>query len=185
MRTVDIALSAGVTHQQGWTGRLFRLMSTTAACNVRMMKGGRIVYEARGVQAGFWCEPEGGFDGVDIDSATAQTVTIAYTDGRGGYDRSAGVVEIQRSVNFFTPVTGTVGTTTATLRVANTARKGFIVRASISNTAPVYIGVGSVGVGTGVELQPGDVWIEKETVLQAIYAISTAANQTVYTIEAY
>lgn len=94
MRTIPVELTAGVTARLEVVGRYFRLMSTVGPVAVDMMNRGRVVYEASNVQAGFWAIPEGGFDAIQITSATTQNVQIAVTNGNGGYDRSAGDVSI-------------------------------------------------------------------------------------------
>lgn len=98
MRTQPVVLAAGIVSEIALAARYFRLMATTGPVDVSLMQKGRVVYEAINVEAGFWAIPDGGFDGARITSATSQTIQIASTLGNGGYDRSAGSVQITNAV---------------------------------------------------------------------------------------
>lgn len=81
-------------------GRHFRLIEVGAGqyVNVTLFRNGLSVYEAEGVESGFWAEPDGGFDRWQITSQYMQPVKVAITAGRGGYDRVAQNVNVQGQI---------------------------------------------------------------------------------------
>lgn len=98
MRTIPLVLAAATPKAYPLFGRYFRLVETTSPVDVNLMRRGAVVYEAVGVEAGFWSIPDGGFDEIAVVSAAPQTIKIGATQGNAGYDRSAGSVQITSGI---------------------------------------------------------------------------------------
>jgi len=75
----------------------------------------------------------------------------------------------------------TVGISAAPLDSASTATAfhGIAVKALTSNTDTVFVGIGSITTGTGLELNPGEGVTFEYNSLANIYGISDTAAQKV------
>lgn len=146
-------------------GKYFRLMVTSAPVSVDFRKAGRSIGEsAENVQAGYYAEPADGYEGFTIQSATAQTATVAISDGLGGYDRTVGDVTILGVAAVSVSNTGGAFSTTAPavtnvdsqVLAANAVRRYLMVQ-NQDSTANVYLrfgGAANVGAGS-IKLPPG------------------------------
>lgn len=186
MRTLKQTFAAAGTWQVLETARHFRLIGVGAnqTVDVRLYRMGSVVYEATGVEGGFWAEPENGFDRWEVTSATAQTVTVATTNGRGGYDRVAqtisvtGAIKLQQSTAITDLAPVTVGTAAVQLVAADSTRTG--VRIFNNGSAEIYIGGAGITTANGaVKVPPTGIWNEDNVAGAALYAISSAAGQNV------
>jgi hypothetical protein len=138
VRTLSLSFSAGEMKSLSIPGKYFRILnSLTSSVDAEFFLNNRTVGE-RGyaVDAGYFSIPENGFDRVDITSSSAQTVKIAVSQGRGGYERTVGTVDI----NSMPAVSGTVGVSNfpATQTVAGTV--------GVSNFPATQTVAGTVGV---------------------------------------
>ncbi len=185
MRTQNLIFSAAGSASFYGVGRYFRLIDVTvSAVDVNIKRNGAVIYAAYGVGAGFWSEPENGFDEVEIVSAAAQTVTVAMTNGRGGYDKPAsslaltGGVYLAQSSTIVDLAPVTVNTSAVIIAAASGSRRQ--VRIKNDGTDAIYIGSSGVTTANGAaKIQPGQLWVEDAAAAANIYAISATAGQSV------
>lgn len=169
-------------------GQLFRIIQTDGGepVDITFYRGGSSVAQATGMEAGFFAKPQGGFDRVDITSATAQTVKVLIMDGDGGYDRF--IVDINSSIGDIGVTVAQAGTVTdvapVTVGVAATA----LVAASATRkalrfyndgAAVIYLGGAAVTTANGaIKVAPGQLWLESDGAAAAWYGISGTAGQS-------
>lgn len=93
MELVSFTFAAGETKRFERAGRYLEIIDATAAVNISLTdeSGGAVDY-ATGALSGLYME--GAFSAITIYSATAQTVELLITDGRGGSRRQPGNVRI-------------------------------------------------------------------------------------------
>lgn len=87
----------GIGEQVEWRrpGNMFRIISATYPVTVELIQGGSVLDEkAESVDTGFWTIPAGGFEGIRITSAQAQTVVFAISSRESGYDKVFGSVQV-------------------------------------------------------------------------------------------
>lgn len=95
MKTISEVFGVGETKKFAVPGRYFRVLTSTGPVDVEFFNGGKPNGEkALAVEAGFYAMPPDGFVEIAITSPTAQTVKFAISLGFGGYDRSAGDVNV-------------------------------------------------------------------------------------------
>lgn len=195
MRTLSELFTAAETKQFTVPGIYFRLLGTTGPVDVVFVRhGARVGESASQVEAGYYALPEGGFDRIEITSATAQTVKFAISRGRGGYDRTIGSVDvlslppvtISGTPNVKTALATTiddvaavaVGVAATLLLAADATRRA--VRVLNNGTADIYLGGAGVTTANGcIKLVPGALWVEDDAPGAAWYAISGTAGQNV------
>lgn len=183
--TLSQQLTAGQVWQLQTGGSYFRLVSAPAAVNVDFYRAGAKISQAVGMDTGFYCMPEGGFDRVDIASPTAQTVKIMLLDGDGGYDRfnvditsALANLAIAQAVAVTDAAAVSVGVAATLLVAANSARKG--LRLTNAGSAVVYLGGAGVTVAGGaISIAAGQTWLENEAAPAAWYGISGTAAQSI------
>lgn len=187
MRTYDKTFTGAEATPFAIPGRYFRLMlvPTGNTVDVNLYRNGSIVYEAKGVEAGFYAIPKDGFDRFEIVSTVAQTIKFAISDGYGGYDRTVGSVAISGGVSIVRGATlghaanANVGLSAGQVLSALAGTKAAYFRADAANTAPIYLGGSGVTTANAViRLNPGDVYIDDTIAEAQWWAISTAAAQT-------
>lgn len=181
----------------GVQGQLFRLINTDDGepVDVTFYRGGSIVASAVGMESGFYAKPAGGFDRVDITSATAQTVKVLVMDGDGGYDRfivdiasSIGEIGVTLSGDAFVTIKQgatiadtaavAVGVAATALLAASATRKS--ARFYNAGTADVYLGGAAVTTANGcIKIEAGQTYIENDAAGAAWYGISGTAGQSV------
>lgn len=154
------------------TASYFRLMESVEAVNIRFFNQGRAVYEATNIEAGFYAEPSGGFDAVEIETITnPQLVKIARSDGTGGYDRYTGTVNLAMATSILNTGVVNVATASTLLTAANNKRKG--IRFLNSGSTVLYVGGAGIDVVNGcLKINPGEVLFESEAPGAAWYAVS-------------
>ena len=143
-------------------GNFFEILSTTAGVTVTFLKNGSSIDEtADGVLAGFSSEPERtgdgiAFDTVRIHSATAQTIQVAVSRGRGRFNRISGSVSVDEGTAFndFADVSATAGAATQVL-ADDTTRKGAIIYNG-STTVTLRVGGSTVTAARGHPIPPGN-----------------------------
>lgn len=174
MQTFDKTFTAGETqHFPG--GFQFFLLESGADVDIifydRMRKK---IGEAKGIESGFNLKKKDGFSGVDMTSATVQTVKvwIGY-DSESDYAPSQEVA-IPSPESFESIADVTVGSGTEIL-AANSNRKEAIIAALSSNALVVRIGDSGVAVGNGLELSPGQSVVL--TTQAAIYGQSSGSQK--------
>lgn len=178
MQSITFELTASATQRREVAGNYFRLRAASAV-NVRLLLRGRVVYEASGVDAGLWAEPESGFDCIEMDAATTQTVLAFISRGRGGYDRSQGDVNVVRGTGVQSFTVSTVGTTAADFITAASGRMRLIFAADMANTGTIFLGrAPNLTLATGaIRLEPGDAYITDVSAEATWTAIATVAGQ--------
>lgn len=188
MRTYDKQFTAAGTAIFALAARYFRLMSVAVGqvVNVNLYRNGTIVYEAVGVETGFYSVPKEGFDRVEITTAVAQTVKFAVSDGFGGYDKTTDAVSVVGNVSVVPVAGGTIANgaavavgTAAVVAAASGGRRAIYFRAAPTNTDAIYLGSSAVTVANAaIKLNPGDTYIEDNMAAAAWYAISSTAAQS-------
>lgn len=169
-------LSQIIDPSQPWklmgTAAYFRLMESLEPVNVRLFNMGRVVYEAMNIEAGFYTEPSGGFDAVEVIATNnPQLVKIATSDGKGGYDRYTGTVNMATASSILNTGVVNVATAATLLVTANAKRKG--IRFLNSGATVVYVGGAGINLVNGcVKLNAGEILFESEAPSAAWYAVS-------------
>ena len=181
MNTYEMTLAANAVWVLDSPGDYFRLLDSTAVCDVQLTRSGVPRAESKAVLAGLWLRPDGGFTGIRIQNgATSQTIKIGIANGAAGYDRlqiSGGVVFQQGgTITDAAPVS--VGTSATLLCAADSVRES--CRFTNAGTADVYIGGAGVTTANGAtKIAPGAMWIERDGSPAAWYGISGTAGQSV------
>jgi hypothetical protein len=75
-------------------------------------------------------------------------------------------------------LSGQVTVTTSVAQLSNVAAHCVCLKASVSNTANVYVGPSGTTASTGMELAPGDALCTSASNLNQYYAISGSGSQT-------
>jgi len=163
-------------------GKYFRIIEADGVVDVRIYRGSYPIAESIAVGVGFWMSPAGGFDRVDIVSATTQTVKVAISDGEGGYDAMTIVGDVKASpkqgteINQFAPVTVTHEATL--LAAADPLRRELRIKNDGPNA--VYLGGATVtAAGSPVKIEAGAMWIEASAAAAEWRAIGANANLVV------
>lgn len=187
MRTITHNAVAGSAVKFHEIGNYFHLLETDSAVDVRFYKNGAIFAEAIGMEGGFFSQPAGGFDAIELVSAGAQTIKFAISDGTGGYNRTTGTVQVsnlETRQGAFTQGAEIVTNASAELVAANAARRLLIVQ---NNDAAGNIFITTDGsaatVANGIKIAPGglillDVYCPTGAI-NAIGDIAVNANVTV------
>lgn len=178
MQTISIALSAGVPVTVFNVNEYFHLLETTAGVNIDFLRNGQIFASASSMEGGFFSRPANGFTSLIFTSATAQTIKIATASGAGGYQRTAGTVNVINTqgsiISDATPVT--VGVTATPVAAATPTTKS--IRFFNNGTADIFLGgAGVTTINGAIKLPPGGLYIESESAAAAWYAISGIAGQ--------
>lgn len=177
------AIDAGKTWQLQTGGNYFRLVSCPDPVDVKFFKASAEVASAVQMDTGFWLKPSGGFDRVEITSATGQTVKIMIIDGDGGYDHfnvdltGSAVIAIKQAatVNDIAPVN--IGIAATAIVAADATRQG--LRLTNAGTVDIFIGSAGVTVANGaVKIAPGQTWVEDDAAPAAWYGIASIAAQS-------
>lgn len=155
-------------------GKYFRILSSLASTvDAEFFLNNLTVGEkAYAVDAGYYAVPENGFDRIDITSNSAQLIKIAVSQGRGGYDRTVGTVDINSMPavsglvdvnNFpivnsaFGHVLATVTTASAQVLAANIDRRFlFVQNNNAVGTIFLRLDGGASNTTTGIHLKPGE-----------------------------
>lgn len=154
------------------TGRYIRLMESVGPVNLRVIRQGRVVYDAQAVEAGFYTMPDGGFDAVEVMTmAGPQLVKVAISDGDGGYDRYTGTVNLATATVIGNTGPVPIGVYSTLLVAANAKRKG--IRFLNSGTTIVYLGGVGIDLVNGcLKIAPGEMLLEAEAPSAAWYGVS-------------
>jgi hypothetical protein len=128
MKTKYLTLAAGQTIHVDDIASYFHLLETSAPVNIFLLRDGGIFDEATDIEYGYFAEPEQGFTGIEIYSATAQTIKIATARGRGGYNRVVGAVSLIHTQGTFTQVQKSVTNANQVVLAANADRKYLLIQ---------------------------------------------------------
>jgi hypothetical protein len=172
MRTLTQLIENGTPWRLYGTGSYFRVLESVEPVNVRMMRLGRVVYEAQGVEAGFFTAPSGGFDAVEVGTTlNPQRVKVAVSDGTGGYDRYTGTVNMATASSIVNTGVKSVAVVATPLIPADGKRKG--IRFLNSGATVVYLGGAGIDLVNGcLKLGPGELLFESEAPSAAWFAVS-------------
>lgn len=185
MRQYIQAMGAASTWPLQTMGNYFRLVSCPSPVDIKFYRNGTEVASATQMDTGFYMKPAGGFDRVDITSATAQTVKIMILDGDGGYDHfnvditsALANLRIEQASTVTDLAAVNVGVAATALVAADATRKA--IRFTNAGTVDVYIGSAAVTVAGGaVKIPAGGTWIEDQAAPAAWYGISGTAAQSI------
>lgn len=158
MRTITLNAGAGSSTKFYQLGNYFHLLETAGAVDINFYKRGAIFAEARGMEAGFYAEPKGGFDEIEIVSASAQAIKFAISDGTGGYNRTTGTVSLSGQQGVFAQAAHTVTNASGQLLAAKANRRTLLVQ---NNHAAGNIFVTTDGsaatASNGIKITPGSL----------------------------
>ena len=154
------------------TGRYIRLMESVGPVNLRVIRQGRVIYDAQAVEAGLYTMPEGGFDAVEVMTlGEPKLVKVAISDGDGGYDRYTGAVNLATATAIANTGPVPIGVETTLLVAGNAKRRG--IRFLNSGTTIVYLGGVGVDLVNGcLKIKPGEMLLESEAPSAAWYGVS-------------
>jgi len=176
MNTFDITFTAGQTvHLPG--GHQFHILDADLALSLVFYgPNNQRLESGSGLKAPFRTQFKERFLGVDVTSASSQTVKLGITDGDAQYMRNAGDVDADISAATFEHLTTiTIATvTSALIAAANSDRKEIVITALSSNPDTVYLGGSGVGDEQGIPLEPGDDYAL--TTRGAIYGYNSGAS---------
>lgn len=177
------AIAAGRTWQLQTGGDYFRLVSCPDPVDVKFFRAGQEVASATQMDTGFYLKPAGGFDRIDIQSATAQTIKIMVLVGDGGYDRfnvdfsGAATISVKQGTTINDLPAVNIGIAATAIVAADATRKA--LRMKNAGTADIYIGSAAVTVAAAaIKIAPGETWIEDQAAPAAWYGISGVAAQS-------
>lgn len=186
MQTYTEDFTAGQVKKWTDAGNYLRIMKASAPVDVRLYRGGRVLAIAEQVNASFYAKPEGGFDAVELVSATAQTVKIGIADGEGGENVLSGTVSIQNNNGALSNTQKTVTNASAQLLAANANRRYLLIQ-NKDTAGKVYVNLGGAAatVGNGLLIPPGGSYVaEIFAPTGAIFAIGDiASNANVVVVE--
>ncbi len=157
MRTISYTFAAGETKVLNIFGAYFRILSGLAL-DINFMRNNAFIGEnAVAVDAGYFSQPQGGFDRLDIKSASAQTIKIAVSMGQGGYDiPPTGLVTISNVNGGFTQAQATVTNLNMVMIAANTARRYLLIQNNDLASALRVAVDGTAATATrGIRVAPG------------------------------
>lgn len=181
MSTYSQTIQAGKSWDIGIPGDLIRIISVTGPVDLTVKNNGLPISKATGVLEGYWSKPPGGFNGMLIESATTQTVTVAIVAGEAGYDRAAGVISVANipaTGGAYTNTQKTVTNASAQLLPANSGRRNLLIQnKSLAGSVWLAFGVAAT-TANGVKLGPGGVYEAPGFYLPTndIYAIGDIAS---------
>jgi hypothetical protein len=195
MQTYTQTFAGVSTWEINAPGRYFTLMACSAACTIKLFKGGRMLDfgEIKNVLSGIEIggQNEGvDFDRVQITTSTADTVTIGIGNGQVRYNRGAATVDVNTQVpartGAITQAAVTVTSTAAALLAANTNRFYLLIQ-NKDLTGNIWINfAGTATTANGVKIVPGGFFaMDAATVsTQAISAIGDiASNANIVVVE--
>jgi hypothetical protein len=183
MRTLEIAIEAGGRVPFQVNGDFFYLKETTSAVDIEFQQLGATKYEARGVEFGYHTRPDGGFDGLVFTSALAQTITVFYGSGDGGYDRITGSVQIIGQQGAITQESFSLTNAVQTLVAARATGKYTLIqnndaaqsmRVTIDGSDPTAIKGFRIQPGLSMELHAYQTTGDIKAIMEA--ATATANN---------
>lgn len=161
INSFSVTLTAGVPARINVGGAFFRLL-TGSGVDVSFLHGGARLGSATGMNGGFYARSKDGesFDGVELLSATGQTVDLLIGEAEAG---AASAVSISGGVETFdrnyTPVDAyayaTVGTTSAMALAARANRRFLIVQNQGATDLYMNYGFLPALIGLCLKLTPG------------------------------
>lgn len=179
MRTLSQIVYPNQSFWLHGTGRYIRLMESVGPVNLRVIRQGRIVYDAQAVEAGFYTMPDGGFDAVEIMTlGDPQLVKVAISDGDGGYDRYTGTVNMATATSIINTGVKPVAIAATLVVAADSKRKG--IRFLNSGATVLYLGGAGIDLANGcLKLGPGELLFESDAPSAAWFAVSDGGPGTV------
>lgn len=187
MQTIQETFAAGETKRFYVPGQYFRILTNTNPVDVSFLRSGRKTGEnASQVDAGYYAQPDGGFEAVEIYSATAQTVKIAIAMGTGGYDRTIGSVSILNTGGVFAGSAPAVTNADTQILAANLNRRYLLIQNqdAAGNVWVKFGGAANAGAGS-VKIPPGGyLELQNYVSTDAVHAIGDiASNANVTAVE--
>lgn len=163
MKTVSVLFTAGQRVDFEGVGDYFHLLETVGGVDVELKRDGGVISVANSVGYGFKLKPKGGFNGLSIISASAQTIKIGVGDGDGEFNQVTGTVAITGNTGAHTGSQATVTNADNTVLAANAARKYLFIQNNDTTQAMRIMTDGTAATATkGIRVQPGG-WYEPLT----------------------
>jgi hypothetical protein len=181
VRTYTAVFAGASTQRLHIPGRLIEIMTSSAPIDIGFIGQlddgpGPLDAKAVGLPAGVRMRPRGGFEGIDLTSASAQTVVLLIGNGDGQFNPRGLSIAGGSSVTDQTPVI--VGTTVVSLIAAGSGRKS--LRFRNNGTVPVAIGGSTVTLAnSSIQIGPGQTWNEADAPDAAWHGIASAAGNSV------
>ena len=94
MKTINLLLTAGQLVRLNVQAAYFHLLETSAGVDIDFINNGATFANASGMEGGFFSRPERLITELTFTSATTQTIKFALAMGEGGYQRTAGTINI-------------------------------------------------------------------------------------------
>ena len=173
MNIRSIALSAGVPYLIS-ARQAFRLLYAPAPLTVTLFRETSPVGQATGVRGNLGLN--GDFDAVSITSPTAQTVLYGAGTGLSRLEYSPQTTDIA-GATIIDDAQVAVGVAATLLVPAATTRRS--IRFYNYGADPVWLGSANVMTTGGLQLAPGQMWIETSGANAAWYGIATVAGQNI------
>ena len=144
MQTITQILNAGEVWALAQVGRYFQIFESYAPLTVRFMRDGKILSIAEDMEAGFYATPEGGFNRVELVTATQQRVKVGFSDGSAGPNRMTGDVNatIKTASSVLNKPIANIGTAETPLVTARADRIAF----RVLNSGATNIAIGGAGL---------------------------------------
>lgn len=168
-------------------GKFFTVLACNANVNIRLYKGGKRLDLGEITNIGAGIEIGGfnsgvDFDRVQIDIAGADTVQVAIGNGQARYNRNVSntvmLTNKQSQSGALANSAATVGTASAQLLAANTARQYLLVQ-NIGQSGNIFVtfGAAAATTTTGIKIAPGGFYEQTDLIsTQAVQAIGDTAG---------
>lgn len=178
MKTISITFTAGQSIPFELLGNYFHLLETTAGVDVSFMRDGAEISKAQNMEFGFFAKPEGGFTGLMLSSAAAQSIKIAVGMGDGGYNRTTGSVSIIGNQGAHVQA-GVVVTNASGLMLQSRASRRSLIIQNKDAAGNIYVNLSGLAatVANGLKIAPGgSLVLDGYVPWGAVYAIGDIAN---------
>lgn len=193
MQTYNLSIPPNGSITQYTQGVKFQI-TQGSALTVDFLRASATVYEATNVGAGMWAKPDGGFHAIKITNTTGNQMDVSFfvTMGDAGYDQPTATLTVGGQISTQAVLDQTiandapvaVGTAATQALAGDTTRRGFRAMSDPANTAPIYLGSGTVTTANAaVMVNPGDYFDETQVPGAAWSAVSTAAGQLLRVME--
>lgn len=176
---------------QTWTlnvpGKFFTVLACNSNVTIRLYKNskrldlGEIVNIGAGIEIGGYNSGVD-FDQVQIDIAGADTVQVGIGNGQARYNRNVSntimLTNKQSQSGAFVQAAATVGTASANLLAANTARQYLLIQ-NTGSSGNIYVQFGPIPATTtaGIKIAPGGFYEQTDIIsTQSVQAIGDQAG---------
>lgn len=145
--------------------------------------GKRLAEELRGVVAGWWASPEGGFDALEVTSSLTQAVAFYAERGRVGANVFSGSVVVTNATENAAHISFAAAVSNVSVQlVGAAAARKFLSIQNHHATANLFVRGDSIAAELTpacVRVPPGQLWAPKVPPTGAVFAmmdLATAGN---------